>query len=170
MGFKRRLTERVSLVSQFDDVFVSAFSEDKREKYRETLEVDVLGDMKDMEEKPAIFIVEPLKPKYEAVAHGQFQDIWAVFAGHVKDILHSDIELEMDGEVVAAKHRAEIPMRIVHDIAGMIIALANKSGEDYFFTPSVAALHFDQRMTSKNAAKQMEPAAILAAAINKNTK
>lgn len=169
MGFKKRISEQTELVSQFDDVFVLGFTEEQQEEYRNTLDIKKLGDFSDMTEKPAVFRVDPLKPKFEYMAFSHDPDTWGIFAAHVKEIRNAEVELTFQGENIDPVHRAEIPARIVQDIASMIVALCNKSGDDYFFTPSVASLHYGQRVKARHAAKKMESVAALAGAISKPT-
>lgn len=169
MGFEKRVSAETKLVSLFDDAYVTGFTDEQRESYEGTLDIGKLGDITGKDKKPAVFVCKPLMPKYEYLAFDAFPDYWGIFKTHVVSIEGGPFEVVRENEQIVDTQRGDFPTRIVQDIASQIVALCNKSGGDYFFTPSGAAQHYAQAVKARLAVKQMMKSANTAAAIIKNT-
>jgi len=167
----KRITAVTKLVSQFDDAFILGFDEDIKQKYMDTLNIDELGDLKNLKEQPTIFVVSPLKAKYEYLINDSSIDPWAIFSTHVEALQNCpDIKLEHKQGVLTHETQELIPPRIVQDIAHMIVSLANKSGSEVFFTQSVASLRYSQAVKIKDASKSRADLARMADAQNNDSK
>lgn len=159
MAFEKRPTQPVELVSIFDTAFILGFPEAIREKYVDTLDIRVLGNLEQMENKPTVFKCAPLKVKFEHMVYTDYPDAWGIFSNHVQDVRYcGDISFSWSHGVIDDDGRGLLAPRVVQDIANQISAIANKSGENFFFTPPVGALHYARRVQEKNAALQMSRA------------
>lgn len=169
MGFEKRVSAETRLVTLFDDAYVLSFTDEQREAYENSLDIEALGDMNKLVKKPAVFVCQPLKPKYEYMAFDVYPDYWGIFKTHVTEMRDGPFDIARENEKIVDTMRGDFPTRIVQDIASQIVALCNKSGGDYFFTPSGAAQHYAQAVKSRHAVKQMMKSANTAAAIIKST-
>lgn len=156
MGLEKRPSDPVKLVSLFDSAFILEFSEKQREEYIDTLDIKVLGNIDKMENKPVVFKALPLRVKYEHMAYSDYPDAWGIFQNHVQAVEYFDaVSLDWKHGRIEDGCRADISPRDVHSIADQISALANKSGENFFFTPPDGALRYARRLQSKNAARKL---------------
>jgi hypothetical protein len=171
MGLEKRPSDPVELVSIFDNSFILEFSEKQREEYMDTLDIAVLGNISQMEDKPVVFKALPLRVKYEHMAYSDYPDAWGIFQNHVIDVKYFDaVKLEWKHERIEDSCRDDIPPRVVQDIANQIAATANKSGENFFFTPPQGALLYARRVQTKSAARKMSKMSVDSAdAQSKNT-
>ncbi len=150
----KRITAVTKLVSQFDDAFILGFDTETRQKYLDTLDIEVLGDLTNLKEQPTIFVVSPLKAKYEYLINDSSVDPWSIFSTHVEGIQNCpDIKLQHKQGVLTHETQEDLPPRVIQDIAHMIISIANKSGSEVFFTQSVASLRYSQAVLTKDALK-----------------
>jgi hypothetical protein len=155
---KKRITALTKLVSQFDDSFILQFDEDQRAKYLETLDIETLGSMKEIIDMPTIFNVKPLKSEYEYLINGGEIDPWHIFATHIESIDYFELddgeklEFEKSG-ILKDKHHNDLPARVIQDIAHMIVALANQTGSEVFFTQSAASFRYSQALKIKDASR-----------------
>ena len=135
MAIHKRLSEERKIVSHYDDALVHIDSE-KVKKYVTTLNIDDLGDLRNLPERPTVFTVKPLTTKWEHLAYDtRGIDFWGVFSTHVTAATELPFELEFREGVLAEKVRDLFPPNIVQNVASIIIALSNNNGDSIPFTP-----------------------------------
>ena len=168
MSIRQRLTSKVRLVSHFDDAFCKYVPEDLQEKYNQTLDIDVLGDLTRFKEQPSVVDCFPLLAKYEYLVNPPYTDYWGIFKYHVKAITGLDFELKFDGEAIDETMRKKLPKDFVINIASLIETLASRSSEDCFFTPPAGYSGYKLACKKRLAAENTIQGASMGAAINKS--
>ena len=134
MAIRRRLSADRRIVSHFDPA-IWGISDSKLQRYCEMLDIEELGDLSELPERPAIFTIKPLASKFEYLAYSDPPDYWGIFATHVKSVTELDFELQFEDGEIKALHRDDFAPRIVHNVASIIKELANDVGGGDFFTP-----------------------------------
>jgi hypothetical protein len=135
MAIHKRLSEDRKIVSHYDDALAFVDSE-LVQKYVKTLNIDDLGDMRSLPQRPTVFTVKPLTTKWEHLAYDtRGIDYWGVFSTHVTAATELPFELEFREGVLADKVRDMFPPNIVQNVASIIIALSNNNGDSIPFTP-----------------------------------
>jgi len=139
---KKRLTERVKIISHFEAALQFA-EPDALKEYVKTLDIKKLGDISTWEEQPSIFTIDPLRVKYEYLMYDpDASSFWMIFATHVKNITNMDFELKFDGDKLDDSMRDYFTPELVQNISSIIIKLANRGGMDVFFSPPPAFWDF----------------------------
>ncbi len=168
---RKRLTAEKRIVSTLDDAYPLSFTPEQRENYSSTLNIDDLGDLSEVKDKPTVFKVKPLQSKYEYLTFSNVPDAWLIFATHVTGIEYCDeIELTFTNGIIDDTLRDEFTPKIVQEIASMIVTLANSNDSDAFFLQSDVSLRFNQRVILRHAQKKMAQHALMVAARTKPTK
>ena len=130
----KRLTQQRKLISHFDEALAQAGTEELK-KYTETLNIEDLGSMSEWKEQPTIFTVEPLKVKYEYLSYEPDADsLWRIFATHVKSAVNLGFELEFEDGILKDTMRDLIPIKVVQNISSVIVAMANNTNTEVFFS------------------------------------
>ena len=152
---KKRLSASREIISRVDPA-LAGFNMENIEKYVESLDIADLGDFSNFKNKPSVFTIEPLTVKYEYLVYGNSRpDFWGVFASHVKNITNLDFDLKFSENVLTDKMRDYFPPEVVHDIAGIIIMLANRSQEQIFFTPPAGFWGFISNAKNRLATEEL---------------
>ena len=139
---KKRLTERVKVISHFDSALQFA-DQDALKEYVKTLDIKKLGDISTWQEQPSVFTIDPLRVKYEYLMFDpDANSFWMIFATHVRDITNMDFELKFNGERLDESMRENFTPELVQNISSIIIKLANRGGMDVFFSPPPAFWDF----------------------------
>jgi hypothetical protein len=135
MAIHKRLSEDRKIVSHYDDA-LAYIDGDKVREYVKTLNIDDLGDMRSLPQRPTVFTVKPLTTKWEHLAFDtRGIDYWGVFSTHVSAATELPFDLEFREGVLTDKTRDLFPPNIVQNIASIIIALSNNNGDSIPFTP-----------------------------------
>jgi hypothetical protein len=160
---KRRITEQRRVVSHFDEALAHV-PMDQLKAYSKSLDIEDLGDLRGLKERPTVFTVRPLTVKYEHLAFDIQTgiDFWGIFSTHVTAVTDLPFELTFIDDVINEKHRSEFPPRIVQDIASIVVTLSNNNGESIPFTPPGGFWRFVGEAKSRRAS---EAGAVASAAV-----
>lgn len=168
MAIPRRLTEQRRVVSRFDPswqpIVSSHATAQKYADYCNTLDIGIIGDPLAGDEPFTVFDVAPLQVQYESFVAGDNSNWWAIFKSHVKSI--SGMRLSFSGSELHDKHRGEIGLAYVEDIARMIVEMANIDGESVFFSMPGGCWAFVQNCRRRHASEMEQAVRSMAAAID----
>jgi len=130
MSLKRRPTDPFKTVFIHDDALDVLPDKLLRDWADSDRDFDVIeAAVKAMEPKPTVFVCDPLKPMYDALAvTGLVSDIKAIFAAHVRDIQGLDdedlrpvFEVKGDRKYLSMEYVDKLPLSVISDIGGAII-------------------------------------------------
>jgi hypothetical protein len=149
--------------------------------YFRTLDIEELGDLSKLPDKPLIFTVNPLKANYASLDKGfdsqgndlcTADDLWAIFATHVFELDDKtyDMSTEGDGKYKHLKDdcRDQFFEWEIRGIANCIRQLANGDGVTIPFAPPVGILEWISNQRRQSAKSQGTTAYTAVAKINES--
>jgi len=125
---RARLTEPRAVISVYDPA-IMGIDYQKLHKYKMTRNLDDLGDLSVLKEKPTIHMLEPMLPMYEG-----FRDKpafnYAVHCSKIIDGPVTDKDFETDDGRTSLKFEAiaKIPDKSVIELGGVVLQLASVDG------------------------------------------